>query len=237
MSSSINHFPKLHAALAPISTKMIDNIAYEGVDIRAMVAEELRTKYCKEKAKIIDLCCGVGFSTRALTYAFPDAEKVVGVDTSPQMLAMARFISAHVCHLGPMVENVFKNQGKKIKAGARNILSTSFLRGNAESTPFENGSFDVVTIMYAFHEAPKKGRQRILEEARRLLSPGGVLAVIDISSEYQPSESMLAGEPYVIEYQKNIHKQLGTQRGFYQPQYKNLVPGHVGMWLLRKSMA
>lgn len=49
---------------------------------------------------------------------------------------------------------------------------------------------------YAFHEAPLNGRQRILEEARRLLSPGGVLAVIDIATDYEPSESMLAGEPY-----------------------------------------
>ena len=88
---------------------------------------------------------------------------------------------------------------------------------------------------YAFHEAPQKGRQRILEEARRLLSPGGVLAVIDISSEYTPSKGMLAGEPYVVEYQKNIHRQLGSQRGFTRAQYKNLVPGHVGMWVLKRS--
>lgn len=40
------------------------------------------------------------------------------------------------------------------------------------------------------------GRQRILQEARRLLSPGGVLAVIDIATDYEPSPSMLAGEPY-----------------------------------------
>jgi ubiquinone/menaquinone biosynthesis C-methylase UbiE len=56
---------------------------------------------------------------------------------------------------------------------------------------------------YAFHEAPKQGRQRILKEVRRLLRPGGVLAVIDISTEYTPSRSMLAGEPYGTSTFKN----------------------------------
>ena len=127
---------------------MIDSIAYEGVDIRQRVAEELSTKYHKEKAKVLDLCCGVGFSTRALTNAFPDAEQIVGVDTSPEMLAMARFISAHVGHLGPWWSKIV-SQGNKIKVGARKLCSTTttFTKGNAESTPFKDGSFDVVTIM------------------------------------------------------------------------------------------
>lgn len=41
----------------------------------------------------------------------------------------------------------------------------------------------------------------------------------------------------VIEYQKNIHDQLGHQKGFLRTQYKTLVPGHVGMWVLRRSLA
>jgi ubiquinone/menaquinone biosynthesis C-methylase UbiE len=171
------------------------------------VAEELSSKYTKQKAKVLDLCCGVGFSTRALVRAFPDAEKIVGVDTSPEMLAMARFITAHVTHLKPWwnmgYRKVAESYNKIVKPGSRQILldatglsSTSFKKGNAERTPFKDGSFDVVTIMYAFHEAPKKGRERILQEVRRLLSPGGVLAVIDIAADYTPSAGMLAGEPY-----------------------------------------
>lgn len=125
---------------------MIDRIAYEGVDIRSKVAEELSTKYRKEKAKVLDLCCGVGFSTRALTQAFPDAEQIVGVDTSSEMLAMARFISAHVGHLRP-AWNQLTSQSNKITFGAKSLCSTRFTKSNAESTPFKDGSFDVVTIM------------------------------------------------------------------------------------------
>jgi trans-aconitate methyltransferase len=36
---------------------------------------------------VVDLCCGVGFSTRALRDAFPQTDTtVIGVDTSPQMV-------------------------------------------------------------------------------------------------------------------------------------------------------
>ena len=50
--------------------------------------------------------------------------------------------------------------------------------------------------MYAFHEAPKEGRDRILQEAHRLLEPGGTLAVVDTHSDFKPNMSMLSGEPY-----------------------------------------
>ena len=159
---------------------MIDNIAYEGVDIRkrvssnrdlprlmvrdphpncyrvvdaSQVAEELSSKYHKQKAKVLDLCCGVGFSTRALVQAFPDAEKIVGVDTSPQMLAMARFISAHVSHLRPWWNLGQKQLSQSFDQAMwkgqmmQTLCGTSFKKGNAESTPFKDGSFDVVTIM------------------------------------------------------------------------------------------
>ncbi|MBK9179880.1 MAG: class I SAM-dependent methyltransferase [Acidimicrobiales bacterium] len=39
--------------------------------------------------RLLDLCCGTGLSTRALTDAYPDAE-VVGLDASPGMVAEAR---------------------------------------------------------------------------------------------------------------------------------------------------
>ena len=45
------------------------------------VAEELSAKVLTRQAKVVDLCCGVGISTRALRCAFPNAEAVVGIDT------------------------------------------------------------------------------------------------------------------------------------------------------------
>jgi trans-aconitate methyltransferase len=40
--------------------------------------------------RVVDLCCGVGFSTRALRDAFPQPDTtVIGIDTSPQMVRRA----------------------------------------------------------------------------------------------------------------------------------------------------
>lgn len=52
--------------------------AYGGVDVRKNISHELRTLVNKTNARVVDLCCGVGMSTRALETAFHDAEFLVG---------------------------------------------------------------------------------------------------------------------------------------------------------------
>jgi 2-polyprenyl-3-methyl-5-hydroxy-6-metoxy-1,4-benzoquinol methylase len=76
---------------------MIDVKAYGGQDVRKMISEDLRVRFMVDKggARVCDLCCGVGMSTRALGKAFHDAELIVGVDTSPEMISMAKAISGH----------------------------------------------------------------------------------------------------------------------------------------------
>jgi len=68
---------KVHSLLSPIFTKLIDKVAYKGVDIRKQVIES----YDKNLKKL-DLCCGVGFST--------PLENSIGVDSSYEMIKMAR---------------------------------------------------------------------------------------------------------------------------------------------------
>jgi len=104
---------------------------------------------------------------------------------------MATFLSKHLAVVTPLLQKL-TNRAKDIACSA----STTFSKGNAENTELPSRSFDLVTVMYAFHEAPKHGRENILREAHRLLQPGGTLAVIDICTDYTPSKSMLAGEPY-----------------------------------------
>ena len=108
----------------------------------------------------------------------------------------------------------------------------SYFASVSENTQLPNETFNLVTIFYAFHEVPKEARSRIIQEARRILSLGGTLAVVDISPNYQPSRYMLAGEPFVIEYQQNIDEQLANFPGFKILKRKEIVPGHVNMWLL-----
>jgi ubiquinone/menaquinone biosynthesis C-methylase UbiE len=75
----------------------------------------------------------------------------------------------------------------------------------------------------------------MLREARRLLKAGGTLALVDISPEYSPSETMLSGEPYVQEYQENIQQQMASLQGFAKSEYRVVVPGPVSMWLLERA--
>jgi ubiquinone/menaquinone biosynthesis C-methylase UbiE len=216
-----------HAALAPLATKIIDWKAYDGVDVRKSISRELRTLF-GTGARVVDLCCGVGMSTRALEAEFFDAEFVVGVDTSSEMLSMARAISSHEQGVRRFDEAI-----QKVMHGVSNAtVRASYQLGNAENTSLCDPKVDLVTIMFAFHEVPMHARARILREARRLLRRGGALAVVDICPTYQPSPYMLAGEPFVKEYQRNIHRQLETAPGFAFWKREFVVPGHVHLSLL-----
>lgn len=210
------------------------------------IATELATIIGNGKPRVVDLCCGVGLSTRALQNAFPDAEMLIGVDTSPEMISMANFLS----HPQRMAYNASEFLSANSAAfsmflDARGMtLKQAFVKAkraianfscaNAEATSLPDKAFDLVTVMYAFHETPQSGRTKILAEAHRLLHKGGILALLDISPEYQPSKTMLAGEPYVLEYQQNINRQLRTCKGFTRATFRNIVPGHLGLWLLQR---
>lgn len=100
-------------------------------------------------------------STRALQNAFPNAKEVIGVDTSPEMVSMARAIALSHSFVQPIVDfikallNIIDQtlhrqslDMKKARNKAAACLSQpTFSRGNAEHTHFLANSFDLVTIM------------------------------------------------------------------------------------------
>ena len=66
---------RMHAELSPFFTKLIDKQVYNGKDIRKDIINPYSQK------KIIDFCCGTGFST---------STGQLGIDTSCEMLNVAR---------------------------------------------------------------------------------------------------------------------------------------------------
>jgi SAM-dependent methyltransferase len=142
-------FGGLHAAVAPLFTKVIDVSAYDGKPVREAISRDLRRIVGKPNARVADLCCGVGISTRALQSAFHDAEAVVGVDTSPQMLELAKMI----CAQKTVFTRFARILGGALEIGSRAVqdinkrFPSSYKLGNAERTGLEGGSFDLVTIM------------------------------------------------------------------------------------------
>ncbi|KAJ1635997.1 hypothetical protein T492DRAFT_962414 [Pavlovales sp. CCMP2436] len=179
----------LHAAIAPIITHVIDRLAYKNVDARRQVHKTISAKL-----DVVDLACGVGFSS---------VKGATGVDTSKEMLGIARLRRPDV----------------------------TFVEGNAE-TYGADASHDVCTIMFATHEMPRDGRQRVLANAMRVARK--YVLVVDICPSFRPTEVMLTGEPYVLDYLEHIDAdvRLAAANRAWRTSKWHIVKGHVVMWRL-----
>ncbi|MGE0789906.1 MAG: class I SAM-dependent methyltransferase [Sandaracinaceae bacterium] len=107
--------------------------------------------------RALDVACGTGRSLVQLHAAHPDL-RLYGLDLSPYYAQEAR-------------ENL------------RDVPDVSIVAENAESMPFADGLFDVVTSVYLFHELPRAARRKVVREMKRVLRPGGLL-VLEDSAQY-----------------------------------------------------
>ena len=125
-------------------------------DMGRSVANYIRRKMPDFAPKrILDMGCTVGHSTLPYKEAFPDAE-VIGIDVAgPQI----RYAHARAAGLGQQV---------------------GFLQRNAESTGFEDGSFDLIVSHILLHETSGKAMPAIIRECHRLLKPGGIMIHADL---------------------------------------------------------
>ena len=101
-------------------------------------------------ARLLDVACGAGFLAIAASFSGHNA---VGIDSSRFMIEEARRCAEEV------------------------DSKAEFIKADAGDLPFDDGSFGVVVIrnaLWSFFD-PRKA----LSEACRVLSPGGVLVVID----------------------------------------------------------
>lgn len=116
-----------------------------------------------DPALCLDLACGTGDLVTRLHRRYP-ASRVVGVDLSPEMLAIAR-----------------------ARSGGDGV---SFELGDMSALRFADHSVDLVTGGYALRNAPDI--RGALREIRRVLRPGGYLALLDFSKSPRPMRAQTA---------------------------------------------
>jgi ubiquinone/menaquinone biosynthesis C-methylase UbiE len=105
------------------------------------------------QARLLDMGCGTGRFLREVKHNHPRLA-VTALDLSPFYLAAARR------HLAPWSR-------------------CDLVLGLAEQAPLADASFDVVTVVYLFHELPPAVRRRVAGEIARLLRPGGACIFLD----------------------------------------------------------
>jgi ubiquinone/menaquinone biosynthesis C-methylase UbiE len=111
-------------------------------------SEVLRQHLPMAGARIADVGCGDGSLARLMTRA---GARVTGIEPAERRLAQARV--------------------------AEPAGDEDYRQGVAEALPFTDGSLDAVVFFNALHHVPVEAQAKALEEAARVLKPGGLIYV------------------------------------------------------------
>lgn len=133
---------------------------------------------------ILDVGCSVGMSTFAMQQTYPQAQ-LIGLDLSPYFLAIARYQTP-----------------KKNLPGSP---LPQWVHAAAEATGLPDASVDLVSTHLMFHELPQSAAIAILQEARRVLRPGGYLAIMDMNPQSDVYAKM---PPYILTLLKSTEPYL-----------------------------
>lgn len=108
--------------------------------------------------RVLEICAGTGYLARLVARAHPGVE-IDALDLSPEMLAVGRR-----------------------RAKAEGLARVTFVVGDVCALPFPDDHFDAVLASYGLHELSTAVRTGAIDEAARVLRPGGRLLVVDIDA-------------------------------------------------------
>ena len=119
----------------------------------------MSTMNVQKGSKALDVCCGTADWTIALSEAVGSKGQVTGLDFSENMLEV----------------------GKQKTASLENI---QLVHGDAMNLPFDDNSFDYVTIGFGLRNVPDY--LSALKEMHRVLKPGGMVVCLETSQPTLP---------------------------------------------------
>src|SRR5262249_12445608 len=127
----------------------------------------LRLAQLKPGDSVLDVGCGTGTLAIAAKRQVGPTGVVYGVDASPDMIARA--------------------DKKARKAG----IEVVFKQACAQSLPLPDAHVDLVLNTVMLHHLPRKARQELAVEIRRVLKPGGRVLIIDFGGAARKRKSFL----------------------------------------------
>ena len=111
---------------------------------------------------VVDVACGTGDLTEM--FAATAAERVTGVDFTPQMLEIAR-----------------KKGARRAAAGPARV---TYVEGDAQALALADASADVVSIAFGIRNVTEPAKA--IAEFSRILKPGGRLVILEFSKPAFP---------------------------------------------------
>lgn len=178
---------------------LLNRVLSGGTDVawrRLTVGEVLRG----DEENILDIACGTGDLALALHRQAPPRCRVTGTDFSAPMLRLAQ---------------------QKLPPGPGAPID--WIHGDGLRLPFADASFDLVTIAFGIRNM--ESLEGGLAEMRRVLRPGGRLAVLEFS---QPENAIIRGlyMPYFLHVLPRIGALLSRRSAYlYLPQSVLHFPG------------
>lgn len=142
----------------------LDKVPSESIDSFAGVGYYFDLAEIKEGESVLDLGSGSGMDSFLASLKVGSRGKVVGIDMTVEQLEKAR------------------------KLGVE-FLNVSFRIGYIEELPFEDESFDVVISNGVINLCAEK--EKVFKEIGRVLKAGGRMAISDIVTEKELSESIV----------------------------------------------
>ncbi|PWK48580.1 bifunctional demethylmenaquinone methyltransferase/2-methoxy-6-polyprenyl-1,4-benzoquinol methylase UbiE [Pleionea mediterranea] len=180
--------------------------------------------------KVLDLAGGTGDLAAKFADKVGDSGQVILADINQSMLNVGR---------DKLIDNGYGNK-------------VQFAQVNAEALPFEDNSFDIITIAFGLRNVTHK--EKALSSMLRILKPGGRLLVLEFSKPEQPwlskvydtySFSLLPAmgkllvndsdsykylaESIRMHPDQDSLKQMMLQAGFDEVEYHNMTGGIVAL--------